>query len=216
MFDFKIEKELTCKVEGSGKFIAKKGAMIAYQGNFKFDKMLLGPDNGGGMLGALVGFAKRSVTGENISLMTVEGSGAIYLAENAYHLTVLELENEEICVESENLLAFSAELRYDVRFVGVGVLSQKGLATSYLSGTGKVVIKTDGNPIILETPCVVDPDAVVSWTGSRDPHVKTDVSWKTFVGQTSGESYQLDFNFPGEQVIVQPSERLSSLHIGLD
>lgn len=34
---------------------------------------------------------------------------------------------------------------------------------------------TDGNPLMLESPCVVDPDAVVTWTstpnGRGDPRV---------------------------------------------
>jgi uncharacterized protein (AIM24 family) len=36
--------------------------------------------------------------------------------------------------------------------------------------------------------------------------IKTDVSWKTFVGQTSGESYQLQFTGNGT-VYIQASER---------
>jgi len=52
LFKFNVEEELTCKIEGSGKFYAKKGVMVAYKGNFKFDKMLLGPNNGGGVMGS--------------------------------------------------------------------------------------------------------------------------------------------------------------------
>ena len=90
--------------------------------------------------------------------------------------------------------------------------------TSKLTGQGpnaEVAITTEGNPLILETPCTVDPDAVVCWTGS-DPTFKTDVSWKTLIGQTSGESYSLEFNSYGETVIVQPYERVSGLNIAID
>ena len=66
MFTFSIEDELFCKAEGNGRFYAKKGAMVAFKGNFKFEKMLLGPDNGGGVMGSLLGIAKRKLTGENI------------------------------------------------------------------------------------------------------------------------------------------------------
>ena len=38
MFKFNVEEELSCKIEGSGKFYAKKGAMVAFKGNFKFDE----------------------------------------------------------------------------------------------------------------------------------------------------------------------------------
>lgn len=75
-----------------------------------------------------------------------------------------------------------------------------------------VAIITDGNPLILEGPCCVDPDALVGWTG-RDPYARVaQLSWKTFIGQTSGESYHMEFVEDGQLVIIQPSERLSGLH----
>jgi len=205
--NFEIQGELTCKVTGEGSFIAKKGVMVAYQGDYKFEKLLIGPNNGGSMLNGLFNQVVRKVTGENIPLMKVTGSGTMYLAEDAAHIMVINLDNDEVSVESENLLAFEEQLEYNVKFVGVGMLSQKGMITSVLRGTGIVVIKTDGNPIVLESPCCVDPHAVVVWTGKKDPSIKIDATWKTFLGQTSGESYQLDFSFPGATVIVQPSER---------
>ena len=226
MFEFNVEEELSCKIEGSGKFCAKKGAMIAFKGDFKFDKMLLGPDNGGGVVGSLLGLAKRKLTGENIQLMTVEGSGIIYLAQNAYHVSVFELEPGDcLSVESENLLAFPMDLKYEVRFLGSGVLSQKGLATTLLSNMSdlpqQVAVITDGNPLMLSAPCVVDPDALVAWTsgpnGGGDPSVTTNnFSWKIVIGQTSGESYQFQFHQPDQMVLVQPSERLSGLKISVD
>jgi len=226
LFKFNIEEELCCKVEGNGKFYAKKGAMVAFKGDFRFDKMLLGPNNGGGAMNALVGYAKRKLTGENIELMTVEGSGIIYLARNAYHVSVFELEPGDcLSVESENLLAFPTDLKYDVRFLGSGVLSQKGLATTVLTNISsqaqQVAVMTDGNPLMLEAPCVVDPDAVVAWTsgpnGGGDPIVAmNNFSWKTVIGQTSGESYQFQFSQPNQMVLVQPSERLSGLKISID
>lgn len=226
LFKFDVEEELCCKAEGSGKFYAKKGAMIAFKGNFTFDKMLLGPNNGGGTMDALLGLVKRQLTGENVQLMTVEGSGIIYLAKNAYHVSVFQLEPGDcLSVESENLLAFPTDLKYDVRFLGCGVLSQKGLATTVLSNTSnqiqQVAVMTDGNPLMLEAPCVVDPDAVVAWTsgpnGGGDPSVAmNNFSWKTAIGQTSGESYQFKFNQPNQMVLIQPSERLSGLKVSVD
>ncbi|MDP4178419.1 MAG: AIM24 family protein [Bacillota bacterium] len=220
MFNFTIDSELTCKASGNGSFIAKKGAMIAYTGDFKFEKLILGPDNGKGLMGALLGHAVRSLTGENIPLMNVTGSGDIYLARNAYHVSVLTLESgDSLSVESENLLAFSGELKYTVRFLGIGVLSQKGLATTLLTNESnspqQVAIITDGNCIMLQTPCTVDPDALVCWTGS-DPAIITDTSWKTFIGQSSGESYQFRFHSNGDMVVIQPSERLSGLKVSID
>ena len=87
-----------------------------------------------------------------------------------------------------------------------------------------VAVLSDGNPIVLsnvrsrDTSCV-DPDDVNCWVGSGpcDPQVTADVSWKTFIGQASGESYQ--FEWHGSQavtVIVQPSERRGGIRVGMD
>lgn len=217
MIKFDVTNELMCIAKGKGRFFAKKGAMVAYKGNFKFEKMILGPSNGGGIGRALLGYAQRALTGEQMPLMSVEGSGEIYLAQNAYHVDVINIDpGSSISVESENLLAFSDELDYSVKFIGSGVLSQKGLFTTYLENRTRTVqeiaIITDGNPLILEGPCCVDPDALVAWTG-REPYAKVaQLSWKTFIGQTSGESYHMEFVEDGQIVIIQPSERLSGLH----
>lgn len=219
MFDFRIQQELTCVAEGEGHFFARVGAMIAYKGNFKSEKVLLDTNQNQSVLKSMVNLAARKLTGENIPLMKVSGSGIYYMANHARHVSVITLElGQSVGVEGENLLAYTQDCQYGVRFIGVGVASQKGLFTSKLTANGKnpkVIITSNGNPIVLETPCVVDPDAVICWTGP-DPNFKADVNWKTFIGQTSGESYFMEFNHPGEVVIVQPSERASGVHIGID
>lgn len=218
MFQLSTQKELTCVASGSGKMFAKKGAMVAYKGQFRFQKVLIDP-NGGLSVGGVARHLARRLTGENMELMEVSGQGDCYFADEAQHVTVIDLNpGETIGVESENLLAFTENCSYGIRPIGVGVISQKGLFTSTLKATGagaQVAVKSDGNPIILETPCVVDPDAVVCWTGP-DPQFKVDVNWKTLIGQTSGESYMLNFTQPGSVVIIQPSERLSGLKLAID
>lgn len=221
MFKFEICNELSCKATGSGKFYAKKGSMIAFQGKFNFEKLILGPSTGNGVMGSLIGYASRKLTGEHLELMSVEGNGCIYLAENAYHIEIIELQpGEHVCVESENLLAFNENLKYTVKMIGSGVISQKGLFTTMLQNTTsqvqQVVIITDGNPIIIQGPCCVDPDAIVAWTG-REPYPRmSQLSWKNIIGQHSGESYHLEFVESGQVVIVQPSERLSGLRLSID
>ena len=50
-------------------------------------------------------------------------------------------------------------------------------------------------------------------------NVTADVSWKTFIGQTSGESYQFEWH-GGDNVnvtvIIQPSERQSGIRVSMD
>ena len=54
-------------------------------------------------------------------------------------------------------------------------------------------------------------------SGHCDPQVKADVSWKTFIGQASGESYQFEWNGnAGVTVMIQPSERKGGIHVGMD
>lgn len=220
-FNLSTTSELICKAEGNGIFFAKKGAMIADQGNFKYSKRLLGT-NGGGVVGQLMNHVARRMTGENLEMMEVSGQGVCYLADNETHVTIITLEAngawQYVNVESEDLLAFTDTCHYGVTPVGVGVLSQKGFFTSKLTYNGQgaqVAIKTQGNPLILQAPCRVDPDAVVAWTGAA-PSVKLDVNWKTLIGQTSGESYMFNFNQPGQIVVVQPFERESGLKLGMD
>lgn len=211
-------RELFCVAQGNGNFFAKKGSMVAYTGQFKFSKRLLGT-NDGNIVGQVINHFGRKVTGENLEIMEVKGQGTVYLADEASHITVVDLNpGESLCVESEDLLAFTKSCHYGVCCVPMGSLSQKGLFTSKLTGRGvgaQVAIKTKGNPLMIPTPCSVDPDALVAWTGPS-PHFGVDVNLKTLIGQSSGESYRFDFNQPGHIVIVQPYERKSGLKVAVD
>ena len=225
MVVFETLNELTLKVTSTGNdtIFTKMGAFIAGENagpkNYKFEKVMLGPHGNIGQ--ALLGQLARRVTGENIPLMKVNfnGDSVTYYANYGQHIIIYHLDYDEtISVESENILAFTKDCKYSVRFIGVGVLSQKGLATTTLTATGKdayVAVLSDGNPLVVSNvhshdTISCDPDAVICWIGNGhcDPSVKLDVSWKTFIGQTSGESYQ--FEWPGNAgvtVIIQPSER---------
>ncbi len=234
MLTFETVNELTLKVTCTGNDVlfTKAGAFIAGENsgpkNYKFEKLLLGPQNN--FAQAALGSLVRRVTGENIPLMKVSlnGSSTTYYASYGQHVVIYKLEmGETISVESENILAFTQDCDYSVRFIGCGVLSQKGLATSTLTAQGNnacVAVLSDGNPIVLSNvmsrnTISLDPDAVICWIGNGpcDPQIKADVSWKTFIGQASGESYQ--FEWSGGQpvtVIVQPSERRGGISIGID
>ncbi len=213
------EVSLCAKGDGQGTLYTKAGAMIGYYGQCHFEKVMLGP--GGNPAQALLGQIGRRITGENIPLMKVAGRGQTvsYYACEAKHVTVVNLaQGQSLMVESEDLLAFNDAVKYGLKPLGVGVVSQKGLFTSVLTGTApgaQVAIMTDGNPLVFDTPCCVDPDAMVAFTGP-DPGFKLDLSWKNLLGQASGESYMLEYKQPGYKVIVQPSERKSGLDIGLD
>lgn len=210
----------SCVAQGDGFFFAKKGAMVADQGNFKYEKILLDPNAGGNVVQGVMKQVGRRLTGENMEIMKVSGNGLCVLAWNGQNVKIVPLQpGEQVGVESENILAFSGNLNYGVRFIGAGVLSQKGLFTTNIQNksgqVGYVAIITDGNAIVIQSPCRVDPDAIICWTGA-DPGLKADVNWKTIIGQTSGESYMFNFNNPGQTVIIQPSERKSGLQVAVD
>ena len=52
---------------------------------------------------------------------------------------------------------------------------------------------------------ITDPNATVAWSGSLTPEIKTDISFKTFMGRGSGESIQMKFQGQGF-VVIQPCE----------
>lgn len=234
MLRFETINELMLKVtcSGSDVLFTKAGAFIAGDNmgdkNYTFEKVLLGPQGSAGR--AFLGQLARRVTGENIPLMKVHlnGDSVTYYANYGQHVVIYHLApGETISVESENILAFTGDCDYGVRFIGVGVLSQKGLATSTLTARGNqayVAVLSDGNPIVLSNvgasnTIAVDPDAVICWIGNGhcDPQVTLDVSWKTFIGQASGESYQFEWHSGANvTVIIQPSERKGGIRVGID
>lgn len=234
MVKFETVNELTLKVtcSGSDVIFAKAGAFVAGENagpkNYRFEKVLLGPQQNFGQ--ALMGQIVRRVTGENIPLMKVmlNGDSTTYYANYGQHVIIYHLQpGEMISVESENILAFTQDCDYNVRFIGVGVLSQKGFATTTLTARGPnsyVAVICNGNPIVCSnvmsrSTISVDPDAVVCWiaNGPCDPQVTADINWRNFIGQHSGESYQFEWHGnAGVTVIIQPSERPSGLRVAMD
>ncbi|HBI85854.1 MAG TPA: AIM24 family protein [Ruminococcus sp.] len=232
MVIFETLNELTLKItcQGGGDYVfTKAGAFIAGecrgQKNYTFTKVMLGPEQNAGQ--AFLHQMMRRFTGENLPLMKVEfrGDSVTYYANNQQHVVVYRLQmGETISVESENILAFTRDCKYGVRFLAQGVISQKGLATSTLTGQGPcafVAVLVDGNPLVLSnagngSTLEIDPDAVVCWVGS-DPEFRTDISWRNFIGQASGESYMFEWtpNNPAT-VIIQPEERTSGLDVSMD
>ncbi len=226
---FEVLNELTLRVQAQAgeSFFTKAGAFIGGESlggkNYQFEKVLLGPQ--GNPLQAALGQLTRRFTGENLPLMKIkcQGQSMTYYANDQQHVTVISLQQgERISVESENILAFNQDCKYSVRFLAQGVISQKGLATSTLTGAGPnamVAVLTDRNPLVLSNAnngasLTADPDAVVCWVGA-DPEFKLDLSWKNLIGQASGESYMFQWNQPAH-VVVQPQEQKSGLDLSMD
>lgn len=212
MAQFRLEGTKLLLVDISGEtFKALTGSMVAYDGDVDFKKQGMGAS--GGLRGAL----KRRVTGESLSLMEVTGRGTVYIAQNAQEINLMPLNGSKLWVESSNLVALDQGLRIDQTFNGLrGATTGQGLFTTTVEGSGTAAVLSDGPAIALEvspgTPLSVDPQAYVAHSGQLQQDFLTDVNWRTMVGQSSGESFQLRFQGQGI-VYIQPAERAGGIEV---
>ena len=179
--------------------LAAQGAMVAYQGTMDFSYQ--GSKNLSGML-------KKAVTGEGGNLMRVTGQGEVFFARAAQNVFLLQLEGDAITINTRSLLAFDANLGYDIRMIGNAGLLAGGLFNLLVQGQGIVAISSDGPPMLLDCsqqPTFVDPQAAICWSANLQPQVKSTFKMGSLIGRGSGESFQLGFHGPGF-VVVQPSE----------
>jgi uncharacterized protein (AIM24 family) len=179
--------------------LAAKGAMVAYQGQVRFHH------DSAGSLGRLV---KKVVTAEDTPLMRVQGSGEVFLARQAEHVFLVQLEGDGLSVDGKNLLAFDATVDWDIRRVqGAGMMSG-GLFNVELQGMGVVALTSDGPPMLLDCsqqPTFVDVQAAVAWSANLAPQVVSSMNMRSMLRGGSGEAFQYAFHGPGF-VAVQPSE----------
>jgi uncharacterized protein (AIM24 family) len=202
---FRLQGTRVLAVDLAGDAVrAKKGAMVAYEGEVTFKKM-----TGGGE--GLRGLVTRRVTGEAMAVMEVRGQGTVYFADRATEINLVRLSGEKLHVEASNLLVTEPSLRTGTTFTGLRGASQgNGLFTTTVEGTGQAAIMSDGPAIVLRvtpsTPLVVDPQAYVAHTGNLRQQLRTYVGLRTLVGEGSGESFRIHFEGDG-LVYVQPSER---------
>jgi uncharacterized protein (AIM24 family) len=171
--------------------------MVASQGDVRFEHKS----------GGLGRFYKKAVTGEGVKLMAANGTGDLFLALDKRKIMILDLHNERMTVNGDNILAFEPGIGWDIKRVeGAGRLAG-ALFNVVLEGTGKVAVTSDGEPVLLDTstPTFADPESAIAWSGGVRTGVKSDVSFKTFTGRGSGESFQVSFEGDG-WVLIQPSE----------
>ena len=198
---FTLQNPRLLKVELSeATVVARSGAMVAYQGDVRFEHK-------GGGIGRLL---KKAATGESLRLMEATGSGELFLANHAMLVHILSLRDDSLTVNGENILAFETGIDWDVTRVKggtTGVLAG-GIFNIALRGSGLVALVSDGEPLRLEVgrePVGVDPQAAIAWSGGVSTNLKTDMHAKSLIGMGSGESIQLAMSGQG-WVLVQPSE----------
>ncbi|MZE76924.1 stress protein, partial [Streptomyces sp. SID5475] len=180
--------------------LARQGSMVLYQGKVDFGY------KGAGFAGRVVGNA----TGQEMQLMRCTGRGQVFLAEDASEIHPIELQGDAICVSAENVLAFDESLQYEVRRIEGHGIPGGALFTMLFQGSGTVVVKTRGAPVVLPvTPTTfADSNAVVAWSAASQVIISSQVRLRrnAYPGH-SGETVNLQFRgAPGNFIVVQPYE----------
>ncbi|GHE81616.1 hypothetical protein GCM10018785_57090 [Streptomyces longispororuber] len=185
---------------GGQPVLARQGSMVLYQGKVEFSY------KGAGFAGRVVGNA----TGQEMQLMRCTGRGQVFLAEQGTHLHPVELQGDALCVSAENVLAFDESLQHEVRRIEGHGIPGGALFVMQFQGTGTVVVKTHGTPVVLPvTPTTfADCHAVVAWSAAAQAIVSSQVRLRANASAGStGESVNLQFRgAPGTFVVVQPYE----------
>ena len=196
---FALQNSQLLRVSLGPDVLAVKGAMVAFQGQVRFDH------ESAGSIGKLL---KKAFTAEDVPLMRVSGQGEVFFANEAGYVYLLDLDGDGISVNGRNLLAFEASLGWDInRVKGAGIMAG-GLFNTTVTGTGQVALCTVGHPLVLDCsqqPTYVDVQAAVAWSANLAPTVVNSMNMRSLLRGGTGEAFQYAFHGPGF-VVVQPSE----------
>jgi uncharacterized protein (AIM24 family) len=200
----KMLKATLGQQSGMREFFARKGAMVAYQGQANFDSQYQSWGQ----------HVARMFTGEGLNLMKVTGSGTVFLANQAQDIHLIELTGDGLTIDGKNVLAFETSLRWNI--VRIDTQQQIAGVGNYqveLTGRGMVAVTTTGAPLVMRVDpskyCFADADAVIGWSTNLAVQMNAQVTsssvWRPR-GNT-GESWEMQFSGEGV-VIVQPAELL--------
>lgn len=182
----------------------RKGAMIAYYGQMRFQALTHGLQ---GQLLHMVAhqFSAPLFTGDYV---VAEGQGKLLIGDRGYDINSYDLDDGNLTIRAANLLAFEPGLSLNQSIV-------PGFLT--LIGTGKFLASSNGPVIFAEPPLRVDPESLVGWADCPSPSHHYDQRWVSgflaagaaAFGVNSGEERQFDFTGAGT-VLIQSSEKVLS------
>ncbi|MFE6101919.1 AIM24 family protein [Streptomyces laurentii] len=193
---------LRVSLAGQDDILARKGAMVAYQGLVDFDGEYQSSNQR----------RTRSHTGEGLDLMRCSGQGTVYFANLAQYIHVVDVDQDGMTVDSAYVLALDSTLHTEV----IAVDSQYGVSGTgkyqlNITGRGKVALMTSGQPLMMQvTPdkyVSADADAIVAWSSGLRVQMQAqthNASVRRRRGDT-GEGWELSFLGTGF-ALVQPSE----------
>ena len=199
--NFTLQNHKLLKVVLGPDVLARQGAMVAYQGDVRFDH------EGAG----LARYVKQWATGESLPLMRCSGNGDVFFADHARDVTILYLDNDGITMNGRNVLAFDTSLQWDVQMLqGLAGIGSQGLFNVVVRGTGWVALTSTGTPLVVEvnpsSQTFVDAQAAVAWTTGLRTSVSASVTLGSIIGRGSGELWKMRFEGTGGFVVVQPAE----------
>lgn len=205
--NFELERDHLLRANLRGAVWTRIGSMVAYTGNIRFAREEA-------LEHGISRKVKISLAGEGISFIKAEGVGKLFLADRGKKVSILKLENNSICVNFNDILTIEDSISWDIRMIRkLSGITEKEIYNVKLEGTGVFAITTHNEPLVFrvtgERPLFTDPGATVAWTGNMEPEIKSDISLKTIVGRSTGESAQMVFRGEGF-VVVQPCEEINS------
>lgn len=202
---FEMESPYLLEVNLSGRINTKAGSMVAYTGSIKFSREGMMDQGLGNLL-------KKAVSGEGMSITYADGQGKLYLADQGKKISILHLRGEGIVVNGNDVLAFEPTLQHQITMMRkITAMASGGLFNVRFQGSGMLAITSHYEPITLRVrpgqPVFTDPNATIAWSAGLSPELKTDISFRTFLGRSSGESIQMCFQGDGF-VVIQPYEEI--------
>jgi uncharacterized protein (AIM24 family) len=188
-------------LELSQPWFMRKGAMIAYYGQAKFEALAAT---------TMAGFVATRFSSPLYALdwVVAQGQGKVVIGDRGHDINSFDLEDGNLTIRANNLLSFATTLELKQSIV-------PGFLTLY--GTGKFIASSNGPVIFAEPPMRVDPEALVGWADCPAPCHHFDAGWmQSFLGMAahgllgvqSGEERQMDFVGSGT-ILMQSSEVVS-------
>ena len=104
---FELESDYMLDINLDGEVWIKKGAMVAYTGQVKFEREGIFEQGLGNLF-------KKALSGEGTQLTRAKGTGSVFCADSGKMISILELRDEAVNVNGNDLLAFETSLSYDI------------------------------------------------------------------------------------------------------
>lgn len=145
--------------------------------------------------------------------MRCSGQGDVFLAERAFDVHLLNLNNAGLSISGKNVLAFSAGLNWNIERVRGASVVTGGLFNTTLRGTGWVALTTDGPPVVLnaaEAPTFADTNSVVAWSSNLQTQLKTSFKAGALIGRGSGRPFRSRSRGAASSSCNRPRAYLSS------